>query len=79
MQIILGRKTNDLSTIFWQYVKGRMLATWRGIVGWRNAGIGQLRRYSERLNVHEFRRLSYVHALWACRCHPYIESLLTLR
>ena len=26
------------------------------------------------MSAKELRRLSNVRALWACRCHPYIES-----
>jgi len=35
-------------------------------------------RKAENTSAGEFRKLLYVHALWACRRHPYIESLPTL-
>ena len=47
------------------------------VLGGKNSGIGQLGAQKglecKRL-MQELSRLSYVHALWACRCHSYIES-----
>ena len=70
------KKLFDFSVVLCQQVWRYILAMWRVSLDREMLQKDSyVPRKSLNMSTKELRRLSNVRSLWACQCHPYIESL----